>query len=184
MGQKRFEFPDDVVNRGPQAVEIYRACMERGESPRLAEMLAMQQAPFGMTDNVYFANNQRDMRSQWGDETDSIVEDAIRNYGYTPPQNMLYDPGMVPIGAQPGHPAAFYSLTDGRADKMRRKAASYQQAQVAMTAPSIPVAEDIVEERMQQVAVARGLTDHKPSSKELESLREEVRDAATPEWKK
>ncbi len=47
------QVPIEVRARGNRAVEIYEGCIKRGESVLLGEMLALQQAPRGMTDDVF-----------------------------------------------------------------------------------------------------------------------------------
>lgn len=109
------QVPIEVQRRGNKAVEIYVGCIERGESVLLAEMLAMQQAPRGMTDDVFFSGiGTLDTQFSGGDgpsQLNHLVSEAKR-HGYNPNYNDYY---CDSIAAFPGDPKAFIPRSGGRA---------------------------------------------------------------------
>lgn len=107
--------PLEVRQRGVRAVEIYEGCISRGESHMLAEMLAMQQAPRGMTDDVFFSgigtlDNQ--FRGQEGNAQLNHLVAESQKRGHNPNYNDYY---CSSIASYPGDPEAFVPRTGGRA---------------------------------------------------------------------
>ena len=109
------QVPIEVRARGKLAVEIYEGCIKRGESVLLAEMLAMQQAPRGMTDDVFFEGiGTLEQQFGGGDGAKQLEELVARSQaaGHTPGYNDYYVAG---IADYPGDPKAFVPRTGGRA---------------------------------------------------------------------
>lgn len=106
--------PVEVRARGVRAVQIYTGCIERGESALLAEMLAMQQAPRGMTEDVFFEGIGTLDKQFSGAEGQSQLQHIVgeaRKRGYNPNYNDYYCPSLASC---PGDPAAFVPRTGGR----------------------------------------------------------------------
>lgn len=114
--EKQTQVPYEVQTAGPKAIELYLGCVNRGESPRLAEMLALRAAPKCMTDSVMFGELQS-IGKRFGKtaeqqaQLESLVS-AARKKGYNPNPNDVY---MGEIASEWGDPDAFISPTDGRA---------------------------------------------------------------------
>lgn len=111
--------PHEVQQRGDKAVEIYVGCIKRGESVMLAEMLALQQAPRGMTDDVFFEGiGTLDKQFRGGDgpsQLNALVTESKKR-GYKPNYNDYYCSGLASF---PGDPDAFVPRTGGRAHVKR-----------------------------------------------------------------
>ena len=104
--------PYDVQQAGPEAVAFYESCIARGESPRLAEMLALRAAPRCMTDSVFTAGKGTLAQQFDGDE--KVLEKTIKlagKYGYKPNANDVY---ISQLAAFPGDPKAFVPSGDAR----------------------------------------------------------------------
>lgn len=113
---EQITIPYDVQARGSHAVTFFLECVNRGESPRLAEMLALRSAPRGMTDTLMYGDlktiGQRYGGTAEGqDQLNSLVQ-AAREKGYNPGPNDIY---MGEIASEWGDPDAFIGPTDGRA---------------------------------------------------------------------
>ena len=109
------QIPREVQARGDRAVEIYQGCIERGESALLAEMLALQQAPRGMTDDVFFSGIGTLSDQFAGGDGPAQLEAMIANcqaHGHTPNYNDYY---VGSIAEFPGDPKAFVPRSGGRA---------------------------------------------------------------------
>lgn len=109
------QIPIEVQLRGDKAVEIYTGCIERGESVMLAEMLALQQAPRGMTDDVFFSGVGTLDQQFKGDEGKAqlgLLVNEAKKRGHKPNYNDYYVSGLASF---PGDPDAFVPRTGGRA---------------------------------------------------------------------
>lgn len=117
---EQISIPYDVQKRGSHAVTFFLECVNRGESTRLAEMLALRAAPKCMTDTLMYSDlepiSKRFSRSaEEADQLNSLVR-AARSKGYSPGANDIY---MPEIASDWGDPDAFISPTDGR-EKIRK----------------------------------------------------------------
>jgi len=65
--KKPVPLPYDIEQARPEVQEFYRKLIYNGESPRLAEMLALRSAPRCMTDDVFFGGQT--LASQFGTDT-------------------------------------------------------------------------------------------------------------------
>lgn len=176
--------PVDVVQRGPQAVQIYREAIAQGTAPKMAEMFAMRQAPRGMTDSTYFAGIYGGLAKQWGpEEALEIRADSIKNYGVDPGNDCIYMPQLVPIGKKSGHPAAFVKMSDGVAGLKDRYRQQNKESEllgvkaVQMPPPAVvDVAPDLVREEVKnRIKMDPGLKE-----RDQRELAEQVREELSP----
>ncbi len=105
------QVPRDVADRGAACVKLYKKCLKNGCSPRFAEMLALQQAPRGFTDDVFLA--QRGTLDQQIKDPEALrrITSNARKKGYAPKPTDYYDPG---VARYPGDPEAFFNHGQGR----------------------------------------------------------------------
>lgn len=91
---------------------FYEHLRGEGESHNIAEMLAFQQAPRGMTDAVFFEGYGTIDKQFAGDEKvrDQIIKRAKAS-GYKVNQNDVY---LSALARYPGDPEAFVPATGGR----------------------------------------------------------------------
>ena len=108
------QVPAEIQARGPLAVEIYTGCIERGESVMLAEMLALRQAPRGMTEDIFFEGigtlDNQFKGAEGAAQLDRITSEA-QKHGYRPGYNDYY---CGQLASFPGDPDAFVPRTGGR----------------------------------------------------------------------
>jgi hypothetical protein len=98
---KHIEVPFDVAAAGAGA--HYAECIRNGCTPRMAEMLAMRQAPRGMTDDVYMAGMQKigttlDKLNRF--DRERMLGEA-RKHGYTIKGSEVYEPGVARFPMDP-----------------------------------------------------------------------------------
>lgn len=176
MSKRVFEYRDGKMVQVSGSPES--ASERETQQEKLADMLRARRAPRGMTDSTYFAGIYGGLAKQWGpEEAAEIRRDAARNYGKDPGDNCVYLPQLVPIGAAPGHPAAFVSLSDGVGEikKRYRKQGKGSELLGIKAAEHIPtpdrlVAPDIVDEEV------RNRVRENPGLKlKGKKLREEVK---------
>lgn len=103
--------PSDVISAGSDAIRMYSRMIRNGESPRLAEMLALRSAPRVNTDTSMVAQqNQARRGSTLADQfrfNENILEEKIRvakKHGYSPRATDYYDATRARF---PGDPRAF-----------------------------------------------------------------------------
>ena len=108
MNEQRIIDLQDVARRGQRACELYDAAVERGETHRMAVMLALQQAPRVMTDDVFLSGYGTLDKQFKGDERqiEWITKRAMQK-GYTPNRNDVYNPLLVRPEVGVGDPQAF-----------------------------------------------------------------------------
>lgn len=97
-------------NVGTQA--FYEHLRGKGESHKMSEMLAFQQAPRAMTDAVFFEGFGTIDKQFAGDEKvrDQIIKRSMAA-GYKPGNNDVY---LSALARYPGDPEAFVPATGGR----------------------------------------------------------------------
>lgn len=102
---KTIELPPDIAKAHPSRRAFYQVMIEKGESPRLAEMLALQQAPQINTDDTWFARFGT-LEDQFKGDARGLkqVTDAAQQHGHKPNPNSVYYSGLA---AFPGDPKAF-----------------------------------------------------------------------------
>ena len=99
------DLPPDSAKAHPSRQAFYQVMIEKGESPLLAEMLALQQAPQINTDDTWFARFG-DLEDQFKGDARGLkqITDAAQEHGHTPNPNSVYYSGLA---AFPGDPKAF-----------------------------------------------------------------------------
>ena len=103
--------PIDVLHAGLKAVERYNACLARGESNRMAEMLALQQAPGCSTDTSFFAGVGT-LDKQIKDEPRlKLLQKNAKRMGVPLTGNELYQAGLAKF---PMDPRACVSQSEGK----------------------------------------------------------------------
>lgn len=112
MTTAEIKLPYDIADAHPSVQEFYRKLIARGESPRMAEMLALRQAPRGMTDSVFFEGT-KPIGKAYGNYQQGLEQlvDRAKKNGYTPNANDVYDSGLARF---PGDPEAFIPPSGGR----------------------------------------------------------------------
>lgn len=110
--QAPFPLPRDIEKSSDAVKAHYFRMITAGESPRMAEMLALRRAPHMATDSDYFSSygTLADQFEGREDELNLIVSAAKRK-GYTPNINDVYEPSLA---NSIGDPAAFISPSGGR----------------------------------------------------------------------
>lgn len=112
--------PTEVQAAGPEAVRRYKRCLKSGGSERLAEMLALRQAPRCKTDDTFLSGvGTLDQQVKNDIVRDDLVANA-REYGYEPKPTDYYMGSMVPPGEKPGHPFAWFNHGAGRGELKKR----------------------------------------------------------------
>ena len=151
----------------------YRQMLRRGESPRLAEMLACQQAPKANTDVEFFQGHGTLAKQFEGDELNlgKLVK-AAKAKGYTPNPNDIYMRGLA---NDFGDPLAFVPATGGRGHVKKvcesrnwgcDGAVKVKQRDITPT-PDVPLAPDLVEQGVKQIIAAEPDIVRKADKKEL-----------------
>lgn len=133
--------PEVVKRHGPEAVDRYTHSVSNGESPRLAEMLALQKGPGIMTDSVFYAGvGTLDKQIKCKNQLQKLVQ-AARRQGYNPSPNDFYCPTLA---RKFGDREAFISGGRGQAKEVLRKrgwegeGAVSVKGQEPITDPTIP----------------------------------------------
>jgi hypothetical protein len=158
-----------VQTGGAPDTESDRARRQR----QLHDMLRERQAPGAQTDTSYAAG-MHTLEDQWGaKDAARIRKDAKQNYGIDV-GNRLYNPCLVPRGAKPGHPEAFY---EGRTEHRRKLAASVAEKEPVPVKPH--VAPDIVTDAVRARVVAEPELKRLPL-KEKRAFRQKVQQELTP----
>ncbi len=114
--------PQDVIDAGQDAVEHFVVMVNKGESPRVAEMCALQKAPGVQGDQGFFEGRHTLDQQFAGDERGlATVLRSAKRHGFTPRYTDVYEPGLCRPEVGQGDPQAFVSATDGRshANKLR-----------------------------------------------------------------
>lgn len=95
----------DVIAAGPMAEWIYQESIRKGNSPAMAEMLALRKAPSAETDDTYLANFGTLLQQFDGDEraVQAHIEKCQKFHGFTPRENDVYIPTLA---QSPGDPRA------------------------------------------------------------------------------
>lgn len=105
--------PIEVLHAGLPAVERYNACLARGESKRMAEMLALRQAPgLSGTDTAFFACGTLDKQIKDPARLQILKENARRE-GIQLTGNEVYQSALCRDG-YPLDPRACIAQSEGR----------------------------------------------------------------------
>jgi hypothetical protein len=128
---KTLQIPSDIERYGDCKMrcgtrtiwEFYVDCVANGTSPKMAEALAMQQAPgIGITDTNYIADQNRHGRSildrMNGDATSvEVLRRKLKKHGYTLKSDDHY---IETVARFPGDPQAIVNHTNTIGDLKRR----------------------------------------------------------------
>ena len=105
------DVPRDVLVSGSVAVRRYVRCITSGESESISVMLALQQSPRVMTDDVMLSGvGNLDQQIKDTSYLDHICKQSIR-HGYKPKVSDFYNGALA---AFPGDPRAFLNHGQGR----------------------------------------------------------------------
>ncbi len=146
--------------------EIYDAAIKNGCTPRMAEMLAARKGPGLNTDTSWWAGNTH-FSEEHGDEYAERTRKLVERHGGHMGPHDDYIPWLARF---PGDPNAVISGMDAKSGIAR--AAETHQAEIVRrkTKPAPPLAPDLVEEKVSQVA-----PDHdKLPAKEKQKLKQEI----------
>lgn len=117
----KLQIPYDVQFAGPEVIAHFLSMVQAGESPRFAEMLALQKAPAANTDREFFSGRNTLGQQFDGDDRGlATVLRAAKRHGFTPSRNDIYEPGLCRPEVGQGDPQAFISSSDGRGEVKRR----------------------------------------------------------------
>lgn len=102
---------EEIARRGTKAQEVYDDCVGRGESHRLATMLALQQAPRVLTDAVFLAGFGTLDKQVKSDEQCNWLVSRAKAQGYDVGPNHVYNPHLARFT---GDGEAFIPPSDAR----------------------------------------------------------------------
>jgi hypothetical protein len=102
--------PESVVQCGPAAVELYAECIELGESPRMAEMLACRQPPARHGTDTQFFSGTGTVDKTIGDRM-QYAEQSFKEQGFRPGADDVYLPELARF---PFDKRAFIKHADGK----------------------------------------------------------------------
>lgn len=149
--------PHDIATAHSAVQSHYLDLLRRGNSPMLAEMLALRRAPGAKTDREFLAGRGT-LADQIGDSAQlQAIVAAAKRQGYTPGANDVYDPGLA---RRMGDPEAFIPAHDARGHVRRvceaRGWAAHGMVEVKGRQPdqepeNCRLAPDLIEERMRHM---------------------------------
>lgn len=88
--------PRDVINAGPVAIKLFLYSKDKGNSDRMAEMLALQKPPLGHTDSSWLAGRGKLLDQFDGDERYTrLLREESRKRGFDPGENKVYLPTLA-----------------------------------------------------------------------------------------
>lgn len=94
--------PDVVQEAGLQAVAIFEASVAKGNSVRLATMLALRKAPGADTDDQFLASQGTLLKQFDGNEAALKMHiESAQKHGYTPGVNDVYLPQLAQFSGDP-----------------------------------------------------------------------------------
>ncbi len=105
------DLPHDIAKAHPSRQRLYLHMIDKGESPMLAEMCALQQAPQINTDDTWFAAFG-DLEDQFKGDARGLkqITDSAQQHGYKPMPSDVYYHGLAEF---PGDPKAFIAQAHG-----------------------------------------------------------------------
>jgi hypothetical protein len=163
--------PFDVQQAGPDAVARYLQMVNAGESPRLAEMLALQRPPASETDKDFNRGLAKNMVQAFGERGAERRAIALAKKGYRLGQNELYNPMLASDTNSPD------GIERGRAYRKQ----VMEQRRIANEKRLEERSKGIVKPDAEQVAVAA--RQLRATGKEFKN-RAELKEAATEVAKK
>lgn len=106
------KIPHDIQNSHPAVQAFYIRMVENGESPMIAELLALRKPPGSLTDRELFKDVGTLEKQFAGDEVMlNHITRVAKSYGYTPNNNDFYNSALAEFT---GDPRAFIPATGGR----------------------------------------------------------------------
>ena len=98
----------------PSHIQIrYWQLIEKGESPRMAEILATRKSPYTDTDTAHYAGTTR-MEAAWGSQYVKARRAEARRAGFNPSDSAVFNPTFCD-DRRGGDPLAWMEVGDGRA---------------------------------------------------------------------
>ena len=167
----------EVTRFGKTRLGLYMDARKSGSTHGFAAMVALQQPPRIMTDNVFFAGIGTLAKQYEGQEQylNHITSEA-KKHGYNPNANDYYEPYMARF---PGDPTAFIPATGGRAhvkEVLKSQGRGCHgvmefDSDAGQVAPikKIPLGEDIIQQNVRRLQ-----KDPDKARKPVQELREEV----------
>ena len=116
MGQPKMVIPYDIEQAGEEVINFYLFLVApeskggKGQSPRMAEMLALQQAPRCMTDDVFLGGVGTLEKQLPNAQHREIVMKNAMKHGYKPKVTDYY---LASVARFPGDPEAFVNHGQG-----------------------------------------------------------------------
>lgn len=181
------EIPLEIAKR-PDAAAFYRRLIANGESPRLAEMLALRKAPKCSTDDTFLAGKKNGEQFARNPALGDYYAAKLRRAGGSPAGKVY----VSQLASEPGDPRAWVSgsgdvarLCQERrwgvtgAARTRRNSACDD-----LDEPSYGVADDIIDSELQDVLDHNGelAADCKAHPKRREDLREKIKAKRSPSY--
>lgn len=179
------DIPNDVLDRGRDCAEFYLDLLERGESQRIAEMLALQAAPRCVTDDTFFAGKKNGQQFAKDEATGNAYAQELRAKGVSTAGKTY----MHSLAKYPGDPEAWVSSRSEAVALIKKRGWSCDgQIKVKRNKdclgeePEYGVADDIIDDEVY-------LTLHNNpelgrTADQRERLRAELLDKRMPHWAK
>lgn len=162
------ELPYDIETAAPEVQERFLSLIEQGNSPRLAEMLALRQPPASNTEREFLDANCRrgSLLDQMGGHEDAVAHRVAvaRAHGLNVTANShAYCPEIAPSA---GHPFGWISKDNARGDYDRALAMmnmrKTRDGDIEHTPEEVtytPLAGDIVNEAVRDMLAAGSRED-------------------------
>jgi hypothetical protein len=145
------EYPPDVSRAGESVQKLYLECLANGCTPKLAEMLALQQAPKSQTDVELFRGKGTLADQFRGDEMGLNMRVAVaKRHGYKPNRHDWYNPALADFA---GDPKGFVSPTAGRGHMRKVSEQAHEAIRRAADRPRKQklLADDIVKRKVAEM---------------------------------
>jgi len=153
-----------------QRATIYLLARENGTSPRMALMLAVQQAPEERTADQWHRGNKH-FSKELGEKHADRIRKLVARHGVTMGPHDDYLPWMAKY---PGDPDAVVSGHQGPREQIQRAAAKLADHERRKAEqPRVALREDLVQEELEKVYEAHP-DMRRASQKEKQRLRREI----------
>lgn len=168
-----------IISTDPAVQSFYEQMRHAGETHNMANMLAVRRAPGARTDREFLRGHHSG--SQFAsDPTTGNEYSRIAKAAGVSPTGKVYKSSLARF---PGDPLAWVT---GRGDVKRRCVQEGWSCEGAVThkvaprqAPSIPLAQDIVDQHADQI-----IADDPSKATKRKEVEAEVREKHTPHWHK
>lgn len=171
-----------IISAAPSVQRTYEAMRARGESHRLAEMLATGTPPMSNTDREFLEGHCNGSQFANEEEIGEVYRRRARAAGVDP-KGKVYLSGLARF---PGDPEAW---VDGRGDVQRRLEERGWGSEGSVTvkprdpvapSPSPKVADDLVDDEVGRILAA--VPPAERAAVDTQDLREQVVAARAPHW--